>query len=107
MKMEKLYTISKLTGADCGSDLELLIAKFRLKLSKVEKTTRSFRYELNQISYDFTVMNRFKGLDQVDGVTEELWVEINSIVEEVVTKTMPKKKKCKKAEWLSEEATHG
>ena len=52
-------------------------------------------------------MNRFKGLDLVDRVTEEQWVEVNSIVEEVVTKTMPKKKKCKKAEWFSEEATHG
>ena len=78
-------------------------------MNKVEKTTRHFRYDLNQISYDYTVevMNRFKGLDLVDRVTEEQWVEVNSIVEEVVTKTMPKKKKCKKAEWFSEEATHG
>ena len=64
--MEKLYTVSKnKTGADCGSDHELLIAKFRLKLKKVGKTTRPFRYDLNQIPYNFTVevTNRFKGLD--------------------------------------------
>ena len=75
-------------------------------MKKVEKTTRPFRYDLNQISYDYTVevMNRFKGLDLVDRVTEELWVEVNSIVEEAVTKTVPKKKKSK---WLSEEATNG
>ena len=75
-------------------------------MNKVEKTTRPFRYDLNKISYDYTVevMNRFKGLDLVDRVTEELWVEVNSIVEEAVTKTMPKKKKSK---WLSEEATNG
>ena len=75
-------------------------------MNKVEKTTRPFRYDLNQISYDYTVevMNRFKGLDLVDRVTEELWVEVNSIVEEAVTKTVPKKKKSK---WLSEEATNG
>ena len=75
-------------------------------MNKVEKTTRPFRYDLNKISYDYTVevMNRFKGLDLVDRVTEELWVELNSIVEEAVTKTMPKKKKSK---WLSEEATNG
>ena len=75
-------------------------------MNKIEKTTRPFRYDLNQISYDYTVevMNRFKGLDLVDRVTEELWVEVNSIVEEAVTKTVPKKKKSK---WLSEEATNG
>ena len=68
-------------------------------MNKIEKTTRPFRYDLNQISYDYTVevMNRFKGLDLVDRVTEELWVEVNSIVEEAVTKTVPKKKKSK---WL-------
>ena len=67
--MEKLYTVSKnKTGADCGSDHELLIAKFRLKLKKVGKTTRPFRYDLNQIPYDYTVevRNRFKGLDLID-----------------------------------------
>ena len=67
--MEKLYTVSKTgPGADCGSDHELLIARFRLKLKKVEKTTRSFRYDLNQIPYDYKVevRNRFKGLDTID-----------------------------------------
>ena len=65
-------------GADCGSDHELFIAKFRLKLEKVGKTTRAFRYDLNQIPYDYTVevMNRFKGLDLVDRVPEELWKEV-------------------------------
>ena len=64
-------------GADCGSDHELLIAKFRLKLKKVGKTTRPFRYDLNQIPYDYTVevRNRFKGLDLIDRVPEELWTE--------------------------------
>ena len=69
-------------GADCGSDHELLIAKFRLKLKKVGKTIRSFRYDLNQIPYDYTVevMNRFKGLDLIDRVTEELWTEVRDTV---------------------------
>ena len=90
-------------GADGGSDHELLIAKFRLKLKKVGKTTRPFRYELNQIPYDYTVevTNRFKGLDRV---LEELWTEVHDIVQEAVIKTIPKKKKCKKVKWLSEEA---
>ena len=92
--------------ADCGSDRELLIAKFRLKLKKVRKTTRPFRYDLTQIPYDYTVevRNRFKGLDLIDRVPEELWMEVHDIVQEVVIKTIPKKKKCKKAKWLSEEA---
>ena len=105
--MEKLYTVSKnKTGDDRGSDHELLIAKFRLKLKKVEKTTRPFRYNLNQIPYDYTVevRNRFKGLDLIDRVPEELWTGIHDIVQEAVIKTIPKKKKCKKAKWLSEEA---
>ena len=105
--MEKLYTVSKTRpGADCGSDHELLIAKFRLKLKKVEKTTRPFRYDLNQIPYDYTVevRNRFKGLDMIDGVPDELWTEVRDIVQETGIKTIPKKKKCKKAKWLSEEA---
>ena len=91
--------------ADCGSDHELLIAKFRLKLKKVGKTTRPLRYDLNQIPCDHTVevMNRFKGLDLVDRMPEELWTKIHNIVKEVVTKTIPKKKKCKKAKWLFEE----
>ena len=91
-------------GADCGSYHELLIAKFRHKLKKVGKTTRPFRYDLNQIHFDYTVevTNRFKGLDLVDRVPEELWMEVCNIVQEVVTKTISKKKKCKKAKWLSE-----
>ena len=78
--------------------------KFRLKLKKVEKTTRPFRYDLNQILYDHTlkVTNRFKGLDLIDRVSEELWMEICDIVQEAEIKTIPKKKKCKKAKWLSE-----
>ena len=104
--MDKLHTVSKTRpGADCGSDHELLIAKFRLKLKKVRKTTRLW-YDLNQISYNCTVevKNRFKGLDLVDRLPEELWMDVCNIVEEVVTETMPKKKKCKEAKWLSEEA---
>ena len=92
-------------GADCGSDHQLLIVKFRLKLKKAGKTTRPFGYDLNKIPYDSTVegMNRFKGLDLIDRVPEELWMEVCNTVHEVVTKTIPKKKKCKKAKWLSEE----
>ena len=92
-------------GADCGSDLQLLIAKFRLKLKKVGKTTRPFRYDLNQIPYDYAVvvMNRFKGLDLLR-MSEEQWTEVHNIAQDVMTKTIPKKKKCKKAKWLSEEA---
>ena len=75
-------------------------------MKKVGKTTRSFRYNLNQIPYDYIVevTNRFKGLDLIDRVPEELWMEVHNIVQEVVIKTIPKKKKCKKAKWLSEEA---
>ena len=75
------------------------IAKFRLKVKKVGKTTRPLRYDLNQIIYDYTVevMNRFKGLDLVDRVPEELWIEVCNIIQEVITKTIPKKKKHKKA----------
>ena len=105
--MEKLYTVSKIRpGADCGSDHELLIVKFRLKLKKVGKTTKPFRYDLNQIPYDYTleVRNRFKGLDLIDGVPDELWMEVHDIVQEIGIKTIPKKKKCKKAKCLSEEA---
>ena len=87
-------------------DHELLIAKFRLKLKKVGKTTRPFRYDLNQIFNDYTVgvRNRFKGLDLIDRVPDELWMEVRDIVQEAGIKTIPKKKKCKKAKWLSEEA---
>ena len=93
-------------GAECGSDHELLIAKFRLQLKKVGKTTKPFRYDLNQIPYDYTVevTNRIKGLDPVDRVPEELWTEVFNTVQEAVTKTTPKKKKCKREKWLSEEA---
>ena len=94
--MEKLY----------GSDHELLITKFRLKVKKVGKTNRPFRYDLNQIPYDYTVEvgNRFKGLDLIDRVLDELWMEVQDIVQETRIKTTPKIKKCKKAKWLSEEA---
>ena len=92
-------------GAVCGSDHELLIAKFRFKLKKVEKTTRPFMYDLNQIPYDYTVevRNRFKGLDLIGRVRDELWTEVHDTVQETGIKTIPKKKKCKKAKWLSEE----
>ena len=89
-------------GADCGSDHELLIAKFRIKLKKVGKATIPFRYDLNQIPYDYTVevRNRFKGLDKIDRVPEELWMEVHDIVQEAGVKTIPKKKECKKAKCL-------
>ena len=75
-------------------------------MKKVGKTTRPFKYELNQIPYSYTVevTNRFKVLDLIDRMPEELWMEVHDIVQEVVIKTIPKKKKCKKAKWLSEEA---
>ena len=93
-------------GADCGSDHELLIAKFRLKLKKVGKTTRPFRYDLNQIPYDYIVgvRNRFKGLDLIGRVPDELWMEVRDIVQETGIKTILNKKKCKKGKWHSEEA---
>ena len=85
-------------GADCGSDHELLITKFKLKPKKVGKTTRPFRYDLNQIPYDYTVevTKRFKGLDLIDRVPEELWTEVCDIVQEAVIKTIPKEKQCKR-----------
>ena len=81
-------------GAECGSDHELLIVKFRLKLKKVGKTTRPFRYDLNQIAYDYTVevTNRFKGFDLIDRVPEELWTEVSNIAQEAVIKTTPAQK---------------
>ena len=90
-------------GADCGSDHELLLAKFRLKLKKVGKTTIPFRYDLNQIPSDYTVevRNRFKGLDLIDRVPDELWMEVRDIVQETERKTIPMENKCKKAKWLS------
>ena len=106
-KMEKLYTSAKTRpGADCGSDHQLLTAKFMFKLKKVRKTTRPVHCNLNQIPYDYIVkvMNRFKGLDLVYRVPEELCTEVRNIVQEAANKTIPKKNKCKKAQWLSEEA---
>ena len=91
-------------GADCGSDHELLIAKFRLKLKKVGKTTRPFSYDLNKIPYDYKVEVRFKGPDLIDREPGELWTEVRDIVQETGIKTIPMEKKCKKAKWLSEEA---
>ena len=92
-------------GADCGSDHEYFIAKCRLKLKKVGKTIRPFRYDLNQIPYNYTVegRNRFKGLDLIDRVPDELWTEVHDIVQGTGIKTIPKKKICKRAKWLSEE----
>ena len=107
--MEKLHTVRQQKtrpGADCGSDHELLVVKFRLKLKNVGKTTRPFRCDLYHIIYDHTVgmKNRFRGLDLIDTVPEELWTEVHNTLKEAVTKTITKKKKCKKAKWLSEEA---
>ena len=86
-------------GVDGGSSHELLIAKFRLKLKKVKKTTRPCRYDLNQIPYDYTVdvRNRFKGLDRIDRVPDELQMEVQDIVQETGIKTIPKKKEMQKS----------
>ena len=85
-------------GPDNGSDHELLIVKLRLKLKKVGKTTRPFGYDLNQIPYDYTVdvTNRFKELDLIDRVPEEIWREVHNTVQETGIKTIPKKKDAKK-----------
>ena len=90
---------------DCGSDHELLIDKFR-QVEENRENTRPFKYDLNQIPNDYTVgmRNRFKGLDVIDSVPDELWTEVHDIVQETGIKTICKKKKCKKAKWLSEEA---
>ena len=103
---EALYSQQKQdVRANCGSNHEL-IAKFRLQLKNAGKTTRPFRYDLNQIPCDYTmeVTNRFKGLDLIGRVPEELWMEVSDTVQEAVTKTIPKKKKCNKAKWVSEDA---
>ena len=96
--MEKPQSAKARLGADCGSDHELLIAKFRLKLKKVEKTTRALRYDLNQIPYDYTVevRNRFKGLGLIDRMPDELWMEIHDMVQETGIKTIPRKRNAKK-----------
>ena len=96
---EALWSAKTRPRTECGSGHELAIAKFNLKLKKIQKTTRQFRYALNQIRYDYTaeVTNRFKGFDLIDRVPEELWMEVHDIVQEAVIKTIPKKKKCKKA----------
>ena len=102
--MEKLYTVNKKRpGADCGSDHEVLIAKFRLKLKKVGKTTRPFRYDLNQVPYDYTVevRNRFKGLDLIDRVPDELWNEVVTLYRRQGSRPSPWKRnaKSKMAVW--------
>ena len=103
--MEKLYTVSKNETWNYGPNGELLIAKFRLKLKK-KKTgeNKPFRYDFNQIPYDYTVevRNRFKGLDLVDRVPEELWIEFCNTVQKMVNKTILKKNRCKTEKWLSE-----
>ena len=96
---EALYSQQKTRlGADCGSDHELLIAKFRLKLKNVGKTTRPFRYDQNHIPYNYTVevRERFKELDLIERMPHELWTEVHDIVQETGIKTIPKKKKCKR-----------
>ena len=92
------------SGADCGSDHELLIAKFKLKLKTAGKTNRPSKYDLNQTPYDYTVevTNRLKEVDLIDRGPEELWTEVHNTVQEAVTKSIPKEKKCKKAKCLSE-----
>ena len=106
-KVEKLYIVSKKrTGNQLWLRSWAAYAKFRLTLKKVGITTGPFRYDLNQIPYNYIVevRNRFKGLDLIDRVPDELWTEVRDIVQETGIKTIPKKKKWKKAKWLSEEA---
>jgi len=90
-KINSIQSAKTRPGADCGSDHESLIAKFRLKLKKVGKTTKAFRCDVNQILYDYTVKdrNRFKGLDLIDRLPDELWMEVCDIVQEAVIKIMP------------------
>ena len=89
-----IYSAKTRLGADCGSDHGLPIAKFRLKLKKVGKTTRPFRYDLNQIPYDYTVevTSWFKGLYLIDRVPKELWTEVHNIVQKAVTKSFQRKR---------------
>ena len=105
--MEKLYTVSKTRlGADCVSDYELFIFKFRFTLKKVGETTRPFSYDVNPIPFDYTVevRNRFKGLDLKDRVPADVWTDIRDIVQETGIKTITMEKKCQKAKGLSGEA---
>ena len=97
-----LFTAKTRLGADCGSDHELLMAKFKLKLKKAGKTTRPFMYDLNQIPNDYTVemTNRFKGIDLIDRMPEELWKEAHNVEKETVIRTIPMKKKCKKGKMV-------
>ena len=103
---EVVYNQQKQDLELTGSYHELLIAKFRLKLKKVGKATGPFRYDLNQIpnNYILEVKNRFKGVDLIDRVPDELWTELCDFVQDSGIRTIPKKKKCKKAKWLSKEA---
>ena len=103
---EALYSQQKQDLGLTEAQIMTPTVKFRLKLKKIGKTTRPCRYDLNQIPHDYTmeVTNRFKGLDLIDRVPEELRTEVHNTVQEAVTKTIPKKKKCKKAKCLSEEA---
>ena len=105
-KKKKKTRKTKTPGADCDSDHQLLIAKFRLNLKKVGKITRPARYDLNQIPYEYVVegSNRFKGLELVNSVLEELWMEVCNIVQEAANNTIPKRKKRRNAKWLSEES---
>ena len=97
-KQDQEWTVAQIMNS--------LIAKFRLKLKKVGETTRPFRYDLNQIPYNYTVevTNKFKELDLIDRVPEELWTEVHNIVQEAEIKNIPKRKKSKKTKWLFEEA---
>ena len=96
--MENLNIAKIRPGANCGSDHQLHIVKFRYTLKKVGKTTRTFGYDLNQIPCDYTmeVINRIKGSDLVDRVPEELWTEVSNIVQEVVTKPFPRKENARR-----------
>ena len=105
---ETFYSQKNKTGSWLWLRSWTCIAKFWLKLKKVGKTTKPFRYDLNQIPYDYTVevKNRFKRLDLIDSVPEELWTEVHDIVQETGIKMIGEEKKCKKAKWSSEEALH-
>ena len=102
VKTEMLCVVKTRPGTDCDSDHKLLIAKFRLKLKKVGKITRPVRYYLNKIPCEYTVKvtDRFKALDLVGRVPEELYTEVSNIKQEAATKVIPQIKKCKKAKWL-------